>query len=114
MSQNSLTEKVSYKEIPQGGFLQILQSLLLFKRYAGFIVKDKSVAEKLVKQVLEDQYEINELEPSEKLRQVLKNDLLNRCYFYKHFLALDRPPIKVPLRKCINSPSKIIKLLTGL
>lgn len=67
------------------------------------IIKNKAVAAKLVLRVLEDQYNIDELKPSKKLRQVLKTDLLNRCIYWKQFAILDRPPVKVPSRRHINS-----------
>jgi hypothetical protein len=71
----------------------------LLQRYARFILKDEEVAKKLVKKVLEDQFEFNDLVPSDRLRKILKADLLNYCYYWQQSQIFDRPLIKVPLRK---------------
>ena len=73
----------------------------LFQRYARRLIHDETVAEKLVKEVLEDQYEIDGLAPSPRLRQILKTDLLNRCHYWKKAKIFDRPLIKVPLNKSV-------------
>lgn len=71
----------------------------LLQRYARRMIHDESVAEKLVKKALEDQYHIDELFPSENLRKILKFDVLNHCYYYKHSKIFDRPLIKTSLKK---------------
>lgn len=55
----------------------------LLQRYARRLVNDGAVAATIVKQVLEAQYEVNGLVPAKHLRQVLKTDVLNRCYYWK-------------------------------
>ncbi len=81
-------------------------SLLI--RYALRYFGNGVSASPLVIKVLADKYEHIKLGPSKKLRLILKHDLLNHCYFHKHFAALDRPPIKVPLSNNIQLPYKII------
>lgn len=76
----------------------------LLQRYARRIINNTTLAAKLVRQVLEDQYEIDGLAPSKHLRQVLKTDVLNRCHFWKQAQIFDRPPVNVPLRKYENPP----------
>lgn len=71
----------------------------LLQRYARRIINDAAIAETLVKKVLEAQYDIDELAPSLRLRQILKTDLLNRCHCWKQSQIFNRPLIKVPLRK---------------
>ncbi|MDQ2719431.1 MAG: hypothetical protein M3Z26_06660 [Bacteroidota bacterium] len=71
----------------------------LLLRYARRIINDAAVAETLVKKVLEDQYVIDGLRPSPRLRQILKTDLLNRCHYWKQSQIFDRQLIKVPLLK---------------
>ena len=75
----------------------------LLLRYARRLIHDATVAEQLVKQVLEDQYEIDGLAPSPRLRQILKTDLLNRCHYWKQAKIFDRPLIKVPLNKSVRT-----------
>lgn len=79
----------------------------LLERYALRLINDESVAAKLVKQVLKDQYDIDELAPSKHLRRVLKTDLLNRCHYWKQSQIFDRPLVKVPVRKYVK-PHAII------
>jgi len=71
----------------------------LLQRYARCILKDEEVAKKLVKKVLEDQFQFNDLVPSDRLRKILKADLLNHCYYWQQSKIFDRLLIKVPLRK---------------
>lgn len=68
----------------------------LLQRYARFIINDEEAAASLAKKVLEDQYDINGLVPAKHLRQVLKIDLLNRCYYWKQSRIFDRAPPMVP------------------
>ncbi len=76
--------------------------LPLLKRYARCLTNDESASELLARKVLEDQYQIDGLAPSKKLRKVLKTDLLNRCIFWKQFIILDRPPVKTTSHKRVN------------
>lgn len=79
----------------------------LLQRYARRIIKDAEVAANLVMGVLEDQYEIDKLAPSPRLRKTLRIYLLNRCHYLKQSQIFDRPLIKVPLRKHLILLSKI-------
>jgi len=74
----------------------------LLKRYARRLIHDEALSEKLVKQVLEDQYNIDKLNPSPRLRQILKTDLLNRCQFWKLSQIFDPPVIKAPLEENVK------------
>ena len=78
----------------------------LLQRYARRIIKDAEVAANLVIGVLEDQYKIDELAPSPRLRKILKTDLLHRCHYWKQSQIFDRPLIKVPLRKYLKPISE--------
>lgn len=69
---------------------------LLLKRYARRLIQDEEQAAKIVQDVLESQYDLNALVPSEHLRQVLKTDVLNHCYYFIQSKIFDRPLIKVP------------------
>jgi len=76
----------------------------LLERYSRRIIQDETVAKCLVKKVLEDQCENNELAPSPDLLKILKADLLNHCYYWKQSQIFDRSLIKVPLQKKILLP----------
>lgn len=78
---------------------------LLF-RYARRIVANEPAADKLVKQVLEEQYKIDQLKPSVGLRLLLKTDVRNRCYYIKQVQLFNRPPLKVPERKYEKQSTK--------
>lgn len=54
----------------------------LLIRYARRMVHDEARAEKLVSDVLQTQYDRDELKPSNYLRSELKNTLWTRCYDY--------------------------------
>jgi len=69
----------------------------LLERYARRLINNEAVARVLVTEVLEDQYEIDKLAPSDHLRQVLKSDLGNRCLYFKLSQIFDRPLIKITL-----------------
>ncbi len=103
MNQTSLTKNVLYQEISRDRKRQTLRLFPLLKRYANFIIKDKTIVTKLVTQVLEDQYEIDRLMPSPHLRQVLLTDTRNRCICYMQLQIFDRSVIKVPVRKYHSS-----------
>ena len=68
---------------------------ILLQRYARRLVQDETVAAKIVQEVLECQYDLNALVPSEHLRQVLKTDVLNNCYYHIQAKIFDRPLIKI-------------------
>ncbi len=70
----------------------------LLQRYARRIIKDAEGAESLALEVLEDQYKIDKLAPSTRLRKILRIDLLNRCHYWKQSQIFDQSLIKVPLR----------------
>ncbi|MDE3182837.1 MAG: hypothetical protein KGM16_05405 [Bacteroidota bacterium] len=85
----------------------------LLLRYATIVTGDRDEAEKIARNVLKDQYQLNGLAPSKLLRLVLKTDVLNRCLYFKQFQIFDRPPIKIPVGGCVlpeeeedNNPSK--------
>jgi hypothetical protein len=67
----------------------------LLQRYARRLLKDDILAANVVKEVLEIQYNINSLVPSKHLRQVLKTDVLNHCYYHIQANIFDQPVIKV-------------------
>ena len=67
----------------------------LLQRYARRLVQDEATASNIVQKVLESQYDLNALMPSKHLREVLKTDVLNHCYYYLQAKIFDRPLIKV-------------------
>jgi hypothetical protein len=69
---------------------------LLLQRYARRFVQDEILAESIVKDVLQSQYNINSLVPSKHLRQVLKTDVLNKCYYHMQSLIFQKPLINEP------------------
>ncbi|MGN6195284.1 MAG: hypothetical protein ACTHOB_10120 [Ginsengibacter sp.] len=69
---------------------------LLLQRYARRFVQDEILAEKIVRDVLQSQYNINSLVPSKHLRQVLKTDVLNQCYYHIQSLIFDKRLIREP------------------
>ena len=62
----------------------------LLQRYARRLVNDADVAASIVKQVLEAQYDVNGLVPAKHLRQILKTDVLNRCYYWKQMQIFNK------------------------
>jgi hypothetical protein len=66
----------------------------LLERYARCILRDEIMAANIVKEVLEIQYSLNSLVPSKHLRQVLKTDVLNYCYYHIQAKIFDQPVIK--------------------
>ncbi len=54
----------------------------LLIRYARRMVHNETEAEKLVYEVLQTQYDRDELKPSQYLRSELKNTMWSRCYDY--------------------------------
>jgi hypothetical protein len=69
---------------------------LLLQRYARRFVQDEILAETIVRDVLQSQYNINSLMPSKHLRQVLKTDVLNQCYYHIQSLLFDKRFIREP------------------
>ena len=78
----------------------------LLQRYAMRIINNAAVAELLVTQVLQDQYDIDKLAPRTQLRNVLKIDLLNRCDYWKQAIIFDRPLVKVPSFRSVKNDNK--------
>lgn len=76
---------------------------LLLQRYARRLVRNETLAANIVQEVLECQYDLNSLVPSKHLRQVLKTDVLNYCYYHIQAQMFDRPAIKVPLRNQLKT-----------
>ena len=76
----------------------------LLQRYARRMIHDETIAEKLVKQALEDQFHIDGLAPSKNLRKTLKFDVLNHCYYYKYSKIFDRPLLKTSPKKFTRFP----------
>ena len=67
----------------------------LLQRYARRLVQDEATASNIVQKVLESQYELNALLPCKHLRQILKADVLNHCYYFLQAKIFDRPLIKI-------------------
>ena len=76
---------------------------LLLQRYARRLVLNETLAANIVQEVLEYQYDLNSLVPSKHLRQVLKTDVLNYCYYHIQAKMFDRPLIKIPLRNLLKA-----------
>jgi len=70
---------------------------LLLQRYARRLVQDDNLAAKIVEEVLESQYNINSLLPSKHLRQILKTDVLNKCYYHIQSLIFEKAEINEQL-----------------
>jgi|SRR6185312_4965646 len=71
----------------------------LLQRYARRLVQDEATASNIVRKVLENQYELNALLPCEHLRQVLKADVFNHCYYFLQAKIFDGPLIKTTVFK---------------
>lgn len=67
---------------------------ILLQRYARRLVENEAIAAKIVQEVLDCQYDLNAIISSNHLRQVLKTDVLNHCYYYLQAKIFDRPLIK--------------------
>lgn len=68
----------------------------LLKRYAERLTGNPDAAESIAKKVLQDHYELNGLIAAKHLRQVLKTDVLDRCYYWQQARILVRPLMNVP------------------
>jgi hypothetical protein len=75
----------------------------LLQRYARRLVQNDTLAANIVQEVLECQYYFNSLVPSKHLRQVLKTDVLNYCYYHIQAKMFVRPLIKIPLRNMLKA-----------
>lgn len=64
----------------------------LLQRYARRLTHDAQISAQIVKEVLEAQYDINQLAPGKHLRQVLKVDVCNRCFYWKQFEIFNNEP----------------------
>lgn len=74
----------------------------LLKRYAERLIANPGAAETIAKKVLQDQYELNGLVPAKHLRQVLKTDVLNHCYYWEQAQIFARPLINIPSQNPMN------------
>jgi hypothetical protein len=68
----------------------------LLQRYASSLIHDSDQADRIAKAVLQDQYNENGLKETKDLRQKLKKDVINRCYYWEQAQIFVRPLIKVP------------------
>jgi hypothetical protein len=68
----------------------------LLQRHAMRLINNKAAAEKITKEVLNDQYDLDKQEPSPQLQKVLLTEMRNRCFYYNQSKIFDRPLIKVP------------------
>ena len=79
----------------------------LLKRYAERLIGNADAAENIARKVLQDQYDLNGLVPAKHLRQVLKTDVLNRCYYWEQAQIFVRPIIKVPSPNPLNNTEEL-------
>jgi len=78
----------------------------LLRRYARRLIHNDTTAAHIVLQVLESQYELNSLVPSKHLRQVLKADVLNCCFYHMQVKMFDREPSLIDCRNHLKIVSK--------
>jgi hypothetical protein len=74
----------------------------LLQRYARRIIQNEAAAAVIVQDVLEAQFQINELVPAKHLRQVLKTDVLNRCFFRLQSQIFDLSGPKVSISDIVK------------
>lgn len=74
----------------------------LLRRYARRLIHNDRLAADIVLQVLECQYELNSLVPSKHLRQVLRVDVLNCCFYHMQIKMFDRESSLINCRNHIN------------
>lgn len=74
----------------------------LLQRYARRLLHDEITAANIVQEVLECQYELNSLVPSKHLRQVLKTDVLNYCFYHMQVKMFGREPLLMPCRNHVT------------
>ncbi len=75
----------------------------LLKRYAERLIANANAAESIARKVLQYQYDLNGLVPAKHLRQVLKTEVMNRCYYWEQAQIFVRPLIKVPSQNPLNN-----------
>jgi hypothetical protein len=75
----------------------------LLQRYARRVIQNEEAASVIVQDVLEAQYQINGLVPAKHLRQVLKTDVLNRCYFWLQLQIFDTSSSKISITEVIKT-----------
>ncbi len=68
----------------------------LLLRYARRLVHNEEIADAIVLDVLERQYELNVLVPGKHLRLFLKTDVLNSCLYYLQMKKSRRKPGSFP------------------
>ena len=71
----------------------------LLQRYVRRLIHDEIQAAILVKKVLDKACISNSIVPSKRLRNILKFDLLNHCYYWQQAQILFRPPVCLPRYK---------------
>ena len=74
----------------------------ILRRYARRLIHNETVAAQIVLQVLDCQYELNSLVPSKHLRQVLKADVLNCCYYHMQIKMFGRELSLIDCRNHLN------------
>jgi len=74
----------------------------LLQRYARRIIQNEAAAAIIVQDVLEAQFQINGLVPAKHLRQVLKTDVLNRCFFWLQTQIFDLSGPKVSISDVVK------------
>jgi hypothetical protein len=70
----------------------------LLQRYAHSLIRDSDEADRIAKKVLQDQYNENDLKESTDLRQKLKKDVYDHCYYWEQAQIFVRPLIKIPFK----------------
>jgi hypothetical protein len=74
----------------------------LLQRYARRVIENEEAAAVIVQDVLEAQFQINRLVPAKHLRQVLKTDVLNRCFFWLQSQIFDLSGPKISISDVIK------------
>lgn len=69
----------------------------LLQRYARRLIQNEAAAALIVQEVLEAKFQINGLVPAKHLRQALKTDVLNRCFFWLQSQIFDLSGSKVSI-----------------
>jgi len=68
----------------------------LLQRYARRLTGDAAASAMIVQEVLEEQYDLNGLVPVKYLREGLKTEVRNRCFYRQQSNVAAPPPLKVP------------------
>jgi hypothetical protein len=74
----------------------------LLQRYARRLIQNEEAAAVIVQNVLEAQFQINGLVPAKDLRQVLKTDVLNKCFFWLQTQIFDLSGPKLSLSDVVK------------